>query len=204
MGRRLMRDFNRQVSATAGGQHPLAVALSCIDSRTPVELIFDLGMGDIFSIRIAGNVISPKVLASAEYGCAVAGAKLLLIIGHTRCGAVSASVKLLDSHRTVAEETGCQHLDSIVSEIQPSAWAVITRIKGEATSMDPVAVADAVARENVLRVVKAVRQQSWTLDNLVRERRIAIVGAMYDVVTGSIEVLVEDGLSETALGDMGG
>ncbi|MDH4302423.1 MAG: SulP family inorganic anion transporter, partial [Nitrospira sp.] len=94
-GRRLTRDFTRQVRATAEGQHPLAVALSCIDSRTPVELIFDLGMGDIFSIRIAGNITSRKVLASAEYGCAVAGAKLMLVIGHTRCGAVSAAVKFL-------------------------------------------------------------------------------------------------------------
>lgn len=199
-GRHLTRDFNRQVRATAGGQHPLAVALSCIDSRTPVELMFDLGLGDVFSIRMAGNVTSPKVLASAEYGCAVAGAKLLIVIGHTRCGAVSASVKLLDSHRTVAEETGCQHLESIVSEIQPSAREVIARSKGEATSIDPFSVADAVARENVLHVVKAIRQQSWTLDNFVRERQIAIVGAMYDVVTGDIEFLVQDGLSETVLG----
>lgn len=197
-GRRLTRNFSRQVRATAEAQHPIAVALSCIDSRTPVELIFDLGMGDIFSIRIAGNITSPKVLASAEYACAVAGAKLLIVIGHTRCGAVSAAVKLLDSRRMVAEETGCQHLESIIHEIQRSADSV-SRQTTEPTSPEIVSIVDAVARKNVLRVVKEIREQSWTLDNLVRERRVAIVGGMYDVTTGAIEFLVEDGLGEAAI-----
>ncbi len=198
-GRRLTRYFSHQVRATAEGQHPLAVALSCIDSRTPVELIFDLGMGDIFSIRIAGNITSRKVLASAEYACAVAGAKLMLVIGHTRCGAVSAAVKFLGSRLTAAEATGCQHLDSIVNEIQRSADGVPSQAAGEPPSAEALAIVDAVARENVLRVVKEIRRQSRTLDGLVRERRIAIVGAMYDVVTGDIEFLAEDGLDETAL-----
>jgi carbonic anhydrase len=196
-GRRLTRDFTRQVRATAEGQHPLAVALSCIDSRTPVELIFDLGMGDIFSIRIAGNITSRKVLASAEYGCAVAGAKLMLVIGHTRCGAVSAAVKFLGSPLTAAEATGCQHLDSIVNEIQRSADGMTSQLSSEPSSTEALAIVDAVARENVLRVVKEIRRQSRTLDGLVQDRRIAIVGAMYDVVTGGIEFLVENGLGET-------
>ncbi len=196
-GRRLTRDFSRQVRATAEGQHPLAVALSCIDSRTPVELIFDLGMGDIFSIRVAGNITSRKVLASAEYGCAVAGAKLMLVIGHTRCGAVSAAVKFLGSGLTAAEATGCQHLDSIVNAIQRSANGMTSQAASDPSSTEGLAIVDAVARENVLRVVQEIRRQSRTLDGLVRERRIAIVGAMYDVVTGGIEFLVEDGLGET-------
>ena len=198
-GRRLTRDFSRQVRATAKGQHPLAVALSCIDSRTPVELIFDLGMGDIFSIRIAGNITSREVLASAEYGCAVSGAKLMLVIGHTRCGAVSAAVKFLGSHLTAAEATGCQHLDTIVNEIQRSADGMTSQASSEPSSTEALAIVDAVARENVLRVVKEIRRQSRTLDGLAQERRIAIVGAMYDVVTGGIEFLVEDGLRETGL-----
>ncbi|MBH0203560.1 MAG: hypothetical protein HP496_14995 [Nitrospira sp.] len=173
------------------------VALSCIDSRTPVELIFDLGMGDIFSIRIAGNITSRKVLASAEYGCAVAGAKLMLVIGHTRCGAVSAAVKFLGSRLTAAEATGCQHLDAIVNEIQRSADGMTSQLSSEPSSTEALAIVDAVARENVLRVVKEIRQQSRTLDGLVQDRRIAIVGAMYDVVTGGIEFLVENGLGET-------
>lgn len=198
-GRRLTRDFSRQVRATAEGQHPLAVALSCIDSRTPVELIFDLGMGDIFSIRVAGNVTSRKVLASAEYGCAVAGAKLIIVIGHTRCGAVSAAVTLRGSTLTAAEATGCQHLDAIVNEILRSVDGVTGPVTDEPHSRERAALIDAVARQNVLRVVKEIREQSRTLDGLVRERRIALVGAMYDVVTGNIEFLTEDGLDETAL-----
>lgn len=188
-GRRLTRDFGRQVRATAEGQHPLAVALSCIDSRTPVELIFDLGMGDIFSIRIAGNITSRKVLASAEYGCAVAGAKLIVVIGHTRCGAVSAAVKFLGSRLTAAEATGCQHLDTIVDEIQRSAGGMTSPSSNEPFLTDAIVDVDMVARANVLRVVKEIREQSRTLDGLAREGRITIVGAMYDVVTGGIEFL---------------
>ncbi len=198
-GRRLTRDFNRQVRATAEAQHPLAVALSCIDSRTPVELIFDLGLGDIFSIRVAGNIVSRQVLASAEYGCAVAGAKLILVIGHTRCGAVSAAIKFLDSPRTAAEATGCQHLDSIVNEIQRSADGMSRQAVGEPLPSDTASIVDAVARHNVLRVVKEMRERSRTLDNLVREQRIAMVGIMYDVTTGAVEFLAEDGLSQKTL-----
>lgn len=197
-GRRLTRDFNRQVRATADRQHPLAVALSCIDSRTPVESIFDLGMGDIFSIRIAGNITSRKVLASAEYGCAVAGAKLIVVIGHTRCGAVSAAVKFFSSRQTAAEATGCQHLDSIVSAIQRSTEGLAEQM-GEPSSPAMLEIVNAVAKDNVLRVVKEMRNHSRTLDCLVRERRIAIVGAMYDVTTGDIEFLAEEGLDEIAL-----
>lgn len=192
-GRRLTRDFGRQVRATAKGQHPLAVVLHCIDSRTPAELIFDLGMGDIFSIRIAGNVTSRKVLASAEYGCAVAGAKLILVMGHTRCGAVTAAVNLLCSTRTAAEATGCQHLDHIIEDIQQSTDPVTCRNVEQLPAGEKQSFVDAVARRNVSRVVDRMRQQSQTLDNLVRERRIAIVGAMYDVVTGEIEFLADEG-----------
>lgn len=195
-GRRLTRDFSRQVRATADAQHPLAVTLSCIDSRTPVELIFDLGMGDIFSIRVAGNITSRKVLASAEYGCAVAGAKLIVVIGHTKCGAVSAAVNLRGATQTAAEATGCQHLDSIVNEIQRSAEGVSWQMSTGASAPDTVMIVDAVARENVLRVVKEIRKQSQTLDSLVGEGCIAIVGVMYDVATGSMEFLVKDGLGE--------
>ena len=117
-GHHLTRDFRRQLNATAVGQHPLAVVLSCIDSRTPVELVLDLGLGDVFSVRVAGNVISPKVLGSMEYGCAVAGAKVVLVMGHTRCGAVGAAVSLSGSVTSIEEVTGCQHLDSILHDIQ--------------------------------------------------------------------------------------
>ena len=188
-GRRLTRDLGRQVSATADGQHPLALVLSCIDSRTPTELIFDLGMGDIFSVRIAGNVTSRKVLASAEYGCAVAGAKLILVMGHTRCGAVTAAVKLFCDPRTAAEATGCHHLDHIVGDIQLSTDPDTCRAAEQLPAAEKERFVDAVARRNVLRVVERMRTESPTLDDLVREGRIVIVGAMYDVATGKIEFL---------------
>ena len=191
-GRRLTRDLVRQVRATAEGQHPLAVVLSCIDSRTPAELIFDLGMGDIFSIRIAGNVTSRKVLASAEYGCAVAGAKLILVMGHTRCGAVTAAIKLFCSTQTAAEATGCQNLDHILNDIQRSADRATCHAVHERPATEIGPLVDAVARRNVLRVVEAMREQSATLDGLVRKEQIAIVGAMYDVGTGALEFLTEE------------
>jgi carbonic anhydrase/SulP family sulfate permease len=197
-GRRLTRDLGRQVRATADGQHPLAVVLSCIDSRAPAELIFDLGVGDIFSVRIAGNVTSRKVLGSAEYGCAVAGAKLILVMGHTRCGAVTAAVNRICSTLTAAEITGCQHLDHIVNDIQQSIDPVTCRGVEERPADEKESLVNAVARRNVSRVVERMRQQSRTLDGLVRDRRIAIVGAMYDVVTGEIEFLADDGMNHVA------
>lgn len=194
-GQRLTRDLGRQVRATADGQHPLAVVLSCIDSRAPAELIFDLGVGDIFSVRIAGNVTSRKVLGSAEYGCAVAGAKLILVMGHTRCGAVTAAVNLIRSTRTAAETTGCQHLDHIVNDIQQSIDPVTCRDVEERPAAEKESFVNAVANRNVSRVVERMREESRTLDDLAREGRIAIVGAMYDVVTGEIDFLAEDGIN---------
>ena len=190
-GQRLTRDIGRQIDATADGQHPLAVVLGCIDSRTTSELIFDLGVGDIFSIRVAGNITSRKVLASAEYGCAVAGAKLILVMGHTRCGAVTAAVNLIGESRSAADVTGCQHLDHIVTDIQLSTDADTWREASQLATAERVAFVDVVARRNVMRVVARMRSQSRTLDDLVRDERIAIIGAMYDVVTGEIEFLPE-------------
>jgi carbonic anhydrase/SulP family sulfate permease len=170
----------------------LAVVLSCIDSRTPAEIIFDLGMGDIFSIRIAGNVIGPQILASAEYGCAVAGAKLILVVGHTHCGAVTTAVKLACSAQTAASATGCDHLGSIVTDIQSSIDPTACRDlrEGEQSRFD--ALLDTVIRQNVQRTVESFRWHSRTLDKLVHDQRIAIVGALYHVESGAIEMVTED------------
>lgn len=190
-GQRLTRDLGRQLQATASGQHPLAVIFSCIDSRTPAELIFDLGVGDIFSVRVAGNVTSRKILASIEYGCAVAGAKLVLVVGHTRCGAVTAAINLICSEQSAAEATGCQHLDHVVSEIQHSVEPSVCRVADQLAPERKEEFINEVARRNVARAVEQIRLQSETLDRLVREGKIAIVGAMYDVTTGAIEFLPE-------------
>lgn len=185
-GERLVRDLGREVQTTAQGQFPIAAVLSCIDSRSPAELLFDLGLGDIFSVRIAGHVVNDQALASLEYACAVAGVKLIVVLGHTRCGAVTAAVDLYRSHKTAAEATGCEHLDSLTSEIQksidPSLHEDFSR-NGHAKS----AYVDEVARRNVLRTMQVVNQQSRTLSRLVEEEKIAIVGGMYDVVSGEVE-----------------
>ena len=193
-GRRLSRDLGRQLHATAMGQHPLAVVLSCIDSRTPSELIFDLGLGDIFSVRVAGNVSSPKVLGSMEYGCAVAGAKLILVVGHTKCGAVTAAVNLTCSTQNAEEATGCQHLESIVSDIQQSIDQPTCQRMEHATPQERSEFTDSVAQRNVLRVVQEVVEQSHTIRQLVEAGRLAVVGAMYDVATGRIDFLIEDAI----------
>jgi carbonic anhydrase len=191
-GKRLTRDLTRQLQATALGQHPLAVVLSCIDSRTPSELIFDLGLGDIFSIRIAGNIISPKVLGSMEYGCAVAGAKLLIVIGHTQCGAVTAAVNLAGSKQSAEEATGCQHLEPIIHEIQ-QAIAPESRLHLDGCADDQkVEFVNSVATRNVEHTVKSILEQSRTIHRLVETGQIVLVGAMYDVVTGKITFFTDD------------
>ncbi len=183
------------------GQHPLAVVLSCIDSRTPVELVLDLGLGDVFSVRVAGNVISPKVLGSMEYGCAVAGAKVVLVMGHTRCGAVGAAVTLAGSATSTEEVTGCQHLDSILQDIQAHLDpATLGNVKALGDS-DRQALIDGVALSNVKHIVADILVQSRTLAKLVDERRIAIAGSMYDVKSGHIHFIKEAtvGLSDEEL-----
>ncbi|HEY2892555.1 MAG TPA: SulP family inorganic anion transporter, partial [Pirellulales bacterium] len=155
-GHPLTRDLGRQLDATAKGQHPLAVVLSCIDSRSPMELIFDLGLGDIFSIRVAANVISRKALGSMEYSCAVAGAKLVLVVGHTQCGAVTAAVELASASMGAEDATGCQHLEPIVREIQSSFdVSTASRLAG-ATAAEKAAYIDEVSRENVRRSARLI------------------------------------------------
>jgi carbonic anhydrase/SulP family sulfate permease len=186
-GQRLTRDLGRQVVATSSGQFPMAVVLGCIDSRAPVEMVLDLGLGDIFSARIAGNIARDKVLGSMEYACAVAGAKLVLVMGHTSCGAVNAAVDLLSSNQKASEATGCVNLDTLITEIQlsidpttlkgPDAWA-----PGE-----KAAYSNEVSRRNVLRTMKMIRERSSTLDKLVLEGKIAIIGGLYDISTGKVD-----------------
>ncbi len=186
-GQRLTRDSERQRQAGAQGQHPLAVILSCIDSRTPSELIFDLGLGDIFSIRIAGNVTSQKVLGSMEYGCAVAGAKLIVVIGHTKCGAVTAAVDLSGSPISAEQATGCQHLEPIIHEIQEAIAPQSHPRKENWTEAEKSDYVNGVARRNVSLAVERIQRESHTIQKLIAEDRVAIVGAMYDVGTGRID-----------------
>jgi carbonic anhydrase/SulP family sulfate permease len=201
-GHRLTRDLSRQVVATAGAQHPLAVVLSCIDSRTAVEIILDLGVGDVFSVRVAGNIISREILGSMEYGCAVAGAKLVLVLGHTKCGAVTTAVKLACSQGDIAQATGCQHVEHVVREIQHSLDTESCRRFERLSGAERDTLVDTMARANVRRTVQQIAHQSRTLGELARQGRIGIVGAMYDVGTGDLRLLpdsaAEQPLEETA------
>lgn len=182
-GTHLTRDIGRQLCATSNGQFPMAVVLSCIDSRSPVELIFDLSIGDVFSVRIAGNVFSRKVLGSIEYAAAVAGAKLVLVMGHTSCGAVKAATDLICSGQTAREVTGCINLDSLVMEIQKSIN--IENAKTRCAHEKDKFYND-VAHQNVLRTIGEIRHFSPVIDELVQQGKIALAGAMYDIETGEV------------------
>lgn len=189
-GTRLTRDLSHVMQGTKQGQAPLAVVLSCIDSRAPVEQLFDVGIGDVFTVRIAGNITSEKVLGSIEYACKVAGAKLIVVMGHTLCGAVASAISLKVSGQTAAEATGCEHIDALVEDIQQCMHT----IPDAETMADPerrVAFADQVASLNVERTIDVVSTQSQALKALLDNGTIAIAGAMYDVSTGRVAFLAD-------------
>jgi carbonic anhydrase/SulP family sulfate permease len=174
-GRRFHRDINRQISATADAQFPLAVVLSCMDSRTPVELIFDLGIGDIFSIRMAGNVISGKVLGSLEFACVTAGAKLIIVMGHTRCGAVKAAID-------AKVDFNSPHLNSVILDIKK-----VLHEKNTIPIIGTKARADfeeQVVHKNVINSLNGIYYQNQVLKNLINLGSIQMVGCVYDVQTG--------------------
>ncbi len=187
-GNRLTRDLGRQLHATANGQSPLAVVLSCIDSRTPAELIFDLGLGDIFSVRVAGNVIGSKSLGSIEYGVAVAGVKLVLVVGHTRCGAVTSAVNILGEGKSIPQAANCQHLDGILNELEASIDDDVCRKLKHSAGDQRELVVDEVAARNVQRTVHAIVDRSPAIRQAIAEGRLAVVGSMYDLTTGQIHV----------------
>jgi len=186
-GNTLTRDHHRVVDATSAGQFPMAAVLGCIDSRAPAEVIFDLGLGDIFSARVAGNIATPELLGSLEYACAVVGSKLVVVLGHTSCGAVNAAVDLLAAAKKASEATPCGNLDGLVTEIQQAVD--VSRLKKAhewASPTEKTAFANEMARLNVIRTIKMIRRRSATLDQLVQAGKIAIVGCLYDVKTGQV------------------
>jgi carbonic anhydrase len=202
-GQRLTRDLVRQVHATSRSQNPMAVVLSCIDSRTPAELIFDMGIGDIFSVRIAGNIARDKVLGSMEYSCCIAGAKLILVLGHTSCGAVRTAVELARKKQTAEEATGCKHIDVLINDIQHSLDPHVPMPLPD----DPATpvrddYVDDVARRNVERTMAVIRHRSQPLNRLIQQGKLAVVGGLYDVRTGEVSFFALDGaISESVLAE---
>jgi len=163
------RDLLSQVSETSAGQYPFAVVLSCIDSRVPAELVFDQGIGDIFSARVAGNIINEDVLGSMEYSCKVAGSKLVVVMGHSKCGAVTAACKHV--------ELG--NITALLDKIQPAVKAIDEQMSD--------AKVEKVAAMNVQLSIERIRKESSILAELEAEGKINIVGAMYNVGSGKVE-----------------
>ncbi len=171
------RNLLQQVNQTSDGQFPFAVVLSCIDSRTSAELIFDQGLGDIFSVRIAGNVLNEDILGSMEFACGVAGSKLVVVLGHSKCGAVKGAC----AHVKMG------HLTGLLDKIQPS----VDNISGRNLKLDDAAFVEAVAVDNVERQMQEVLNRSTILRELYEAGKIGIVGAMYSVETGEVAFLSE-------------
>jgi len=182
-GRRLKRDLDRQVVATAHGQHPVAAVLSCIESRSPAEVLFDLGLGDVFSVRVAGNVATDEVLGSLEYATVASGAKLIVVLGHTRCAAIGAALNAA-CHLDGGLPEGCGHLESIIAGIGRAVSAETCALIRTAAGDGRQTVIDEVARRNVTEVVRAIRERSPAIERLVQDGRVGIVGMVYDVSSG--------------------
>lgn len=169
------RNLLQQVNETSEGQHPMAIVLSCIDSRTSAELIFDQGLGDIFSVRIAGNVLNEDILGSMEFACKVAGAKAIVVLGHSKCGAVKGA----------CDGVKLGNLTALLQKIE-GAIALETDTIGDrsATNADFV---ERVAELNVILVKSQIMQRSPLLAQMVRNSEIAVVGGMYDVDSGAVD-----------------
>lgn len=188
-GHALSRDASRQLQSTSHASYPMAVVLSCSDSRTPTELIFDLGVGDVMNVCLAGNVmIGPRVLASIEYGCAVAGAKLVVVLGHTGSHIMSAAIDVLQNPGQVDPARFGEHFSSVAEEIRPAYEKVRKELKLQGPISDPAFVDD-VTRAHIIQAVDRLTRLSGTIEELVSSERIAIVAVMYDVRSGTIEVV---------------
>jgi carbonic anhydrase len=167
-------DYLAQKRATIAGQYPAAAILSCIDSRAPGEIILDTGIGETFNARIAGNISNDDLLGSLEFACAAAGAKLILVIGHTSCGAIKGAI----------DDAELGHLTELLNKIKPAVAA--TAYSGERSSKN-AAFVDAVAATNVRRTVTDIRARSSVLAGLEKDGKIAIVGSMYHLEGGRVE-----------------
>ncbi|MBL7922614.1 MAG: carbonic anhydrase [Bacteroidia bacterium] len=168
------RNLLQQANETSDGQHPFAVILSCIDSRTSAELIFDQGLGDIFSVRIAGNIVNEDILGSMEFGCKVAGAKIIVVLGHSKCGAVKGA----------CDHVEMGHLTTLLTKIRPAVEDENTTSENR-HSNNPDFV-EKVAAINVKRTVRAIMERSPILAELIKSGQIGIVGGMHEISSGRV------------------
>jgi carbonic anhydrase len=168
------RNLLEQVNDTSDGQWPFAIILSCIDSRTSAELIFDQGLGDVFSVRIAGNIVNTDILGSMEFACKVAGSKLIVVLGHSKCGAVKGA----------CDHVEMGNLTELLSKIQPAVYQEKTT-KNDRSSKNAEFVEN-VAEINVVRSVKNIIERSYILEQMVEKGEIGVVGAMHNIETGEV------------------
>lgn len=174
-GKGQVQDYLAQKRATSVGQYPAAIILSCIDSRAPAEIILDARIGDNFNARVAGNIVNDDLLGSMEFACALAGARLVLVMGHTACGAVKGAI----------DGAKLGHLTGLLDHIRPAVGA--TNFAGERSSAN-AAFVDAVATSNVRNTVEAIRARSRVLADLEEAGKIKVVGSMYDLSNGKLDI----------------
>ena len=174
--KQLDRDLSQQVVETATGQYPFATVLHCIDSRVSAELIFDQGIGDLFSIRIAGNFVNEDILGSMEFACKLAGTKVLVVLGHTACGAVKGA----------CDHARLGNLTALINKIEPAVEAVKEpKAESERTSKN-INFVNEVAKKNVEMTLSDIRNKSLVLKEMEDNNELKIVGGMYDISTGAV------------------
>lgn len=168
------RNLLQQANETSDGQHPFAVILSCIDSRTSAELIFDQGLGDVFSVRIAGNILNEDILGSMEFGCKVAGSKIIVVLGHTKCGAVKGA----------CDHVEMGNLTALLTKIRPAVDDELTVTENRNSNNSEFV--EKVATINVKRSVKSIMERSPILKEMIDNGEIGIVGGSHDITTGHV------------------
>jgi len=172
---KINRNLLQQANETSDGQHPFAVILSCIDSRTSAELIFDQGLGDVFSVRIAGNIVNEDILGSMEFGCKVAGAKIIVVLGHTKCGAVKGA----------CDNVALGNLTGLIAKIKPAVEQ--EAVTAENRNSSNGVFVENVAELNVSLSVKNILLKSPIIADMVKTGDIGIVGGIHDITTGEVK-----------------
>lgn len=174
----LKRDYSVQIQKTTSGQYPFAAVVSCIDSRIPTEIIFDQGIGDIFNARVAGNFVNEDILGSLEFSCKLAGSKLIVIMGHTSCGAIKGA----------CDNVRLGNLTQMLYKIKPAVEMVNTKADEDRSSKN-LSFVNRVAEVNVDLTIENIKSRSVVLNEMMIHNEIDIVGAMYNVGTGSVNFL---------------
>ena len=172
----LNRDLLQQVKETSTGQYPFATILSCIDSRVSSELIFDQGIGDIFSVRIAGNFVNEDILGSMEFACKLAGTKLIVVLGHTACGAVKGA----------CDHARLGNLTALINKIEPAVDAVIEPQDKSLRNSSNIEFVNRVAEKNVEMTISEIRSASSVLNEMEKNGEIKIIGGIYDIASGLV------------------